>query len=59
MMGIFLIMQMSYQGVGGGVIQYSLSANPEYVSCNKGVVINQSGMCPSSCVLETTHQHFR
>ena len=35
--------QMDYQSVGGGVVQYSLSASPEYVSCNKGVVINKSG----------------
>eukprot|EP00731_Ephydatia_muelleri_P026753 Em0018g853a len=34
---------MHYQAVGGGIVQYSLSANPEYVSCNKRVAVNQSG----------------
>ncbi|KAL5467000.1 hypothetical protein EMCRGX_G031165 [Ephydatia muelleri] len=35
--------KMHYQAVGGGIVQYSLSANPEYVSCNKRVAVNQSG----------------
>ena len=53
---MLLYMQMSYQPVGGGIVQYSLSANPEYVSCKKRVVVNKSGVChPAECVSST---HF-
>lgn len=46
--------KMSYQPVGGGIVQYSLSANPEYVSCKKRVVVNKSDDIDVTISLLTT-----